>query len=201
MARPRKDQEGPSAVERMEGAFWDCLEEKPYPDITVADIVGRAGVNRNAFYYHFENMAALARRAVGDTLPVEVLSSLVPRIRHGMPPAEVMLDPVYERKFTCLRRVVGPHSSPELVGTIRDLMFGNWLSMFGLEPTDLTEEERLGVMFAANGMIGVIGDERAFEDDPHPLERLWESPVISQALPLVPAVFERAAARKAAGGR
>ena len=26
MARPRKDQEGPTAVERMEEAFWEILE-------------------------------------------------------------------------------------------------------------------------------------------------------------------------------
>ena len=29
MARPRKDQEGPTAVERMEEAFWEILAEKP----------------------------------------------------------------------------------------------------------------------------------------------------------------------------
>ena len=35
MARPRKDQEGPTAVERMEEAFWEILAEKPYAQITV----------------------------------------------------------------------------------------------------------------------------------------------------------------------
>ena len=33
MARPRKDQEGPTAVERMEEAFWEILAEKPYAQI------------------------------------------------------------------------------------------------------------------------------------------------------------------------
>ena len=36
-------------------AFWELLEEKPYNKITVQDIVNRCQVNRNTFYYHFED--------------------------------------------------------------------------------------------------------------------------------------------------
>ena len=42
MARPRKDQVGPTAVERMEEAFWEILAEKPYAQITVGEIAKRA---------------------------------------------------------------------------------------------------------------------------------------------------------------
>ena len=62
MARPRKDQEGPTAVERMEEAFWEILAEKPYAQITVSEIAKRAQVNKNAFYYHFDGLGR-ARRA------------------------------------------------------------------------------------------------------------------------------------------
>ena len=55
MPRPRKDQEGPSAVERMEEAFWNALAEKPYAKMTVGDIAQRAQVNKNAFYYHYSS--------------------------------------------------------------------------------------------------------------------------------------------------
>ena len=47
MARPRKDQEGPTAVERMEEAFWEILAEKPYAQITVSEIAKRAQVNKD----------------------------------------------------------------------------------------------------------------------------------------------------------
>ena len=60
MARPRKDQEGPTAVERMEEAFWEILAEKPYAQITVGEIAKRAQVNKNAFDYHFDGVGALA---------------------------------------------------------------------------------------------------------------------------------------------
>ena len=62
MARPRKDQEGPTAVERMEEAFWEILAEKPYAQITVGEIAKRAQVNKNAFYYHSTAWARLPRR-------------------------------------------------------------------------------------------------------------------------------------------
>ena len=39
--------------------FWEILEEKPYNKITVQDIVNRCQVNRNTFYYHFQDIPDL----------------------------------------------------------------------------------------------------------------------------------------------
>ena len=41
-------------------AFWQLLEEMPYSRITVKGIVDRCHVNRNTFYYHFQDIPALA---------------------------------------------------------------------------------------------------------------------------------------------
>lgn len=35
-------------------AFWALLEEKPFNRITVQNIVECCQVNRNTFYYHFQ---------------------------------------------------------------------------------------------------------------------------------------------------
>lgn len=43
----------------ISNAFWQLLEEKPYNRITVKDIVDRCQVNRNTFYYHFEDIPSL----------------------------------------------------------------------------------------------------------------------------------------------
>lgn len=40
--------------------FWQLLEEMPYSKITVKGIVDRCRVNRNTFYYHFQDIPALA---------------------------------------------------------------------------------------------------------------------------------------------
>lgn len=40
-------------------AFLDELSEKPFDKITVTSIVKRCGINRNTFYYHYQDMFAL----------------------------------------------------------------------------------------------------------------------------------------------
>ena len=42
--------------EIIKDTFWQILEEKPYNKITVQDIVNRCRVNRNTFYYHFQDL-------------------------------------------------------------------------------------------------------------------------------------------------
>lgn len=39
--------------------FWQLLEESPYNKITVKDIVDRCQINRNTFYYHFQDIPEL----------------------------------------------------------------------------------------------------------------------------------------------
>lgn len=40
-------------------AFVELLEEMPYSKITVRNIVDKCGVNRNTFYYHFQDIPSL----------------------------------------------------------------------------------------------------------------------------------------------
>jgi AcrR family transcriptional regulator len=39
--------------------FIKLLEERPFTDITVKDIVETCGINRNSFYYHYQDIPAL----------------------------------------------------------------------------------------------------------------------------------------------
>jgi AcrR family transcriptional regulator len=48
-----------SANDRLEGAFLELIEEKPYSKITVNHIVERAGVHRNTFYYHYQSIPVM----------------------------------------------------------------------------------------------------------------------------------------------
>lgn len=40
-------------------SFLQLLDEKPFRKITVKDIVERCGINRNTFYYHYQDIPAL----------------------------------------------------------------------------------------------------------------------------------------------
>lgn len=57
-------------MERTRGAiiraFNQLLDEKPISKITVKDIVGRCGINRNTFYYHFSDIPALVEEIMEE---------------------------------------------------------------------------------------------------------------------------------------
>lgn len=49
-------------------SFWELLEEKPFNKITVKLIVERCGVNRNTFYYYFQDIPAVAEEILNDQI-------------------------------------------------------------------------------------------------------------------------------------
>lgn len=46
--------------------FIELLEEQPLNDITVREIVKRCGINRNTFYYHYQDLPALIEEIIKD---------------------------------------------------------------------------------------------------------------------------------------
>lgn len=50
--------------ERIVAAFGELLSERPLNRITVKDIVQRTGVNRNTFYYYFQDLPDLVARTI-----------------------------------------------------------------------------------------------------------------------------------------
>ena len=49
-------------------AFLKLLNQRPLNQITIKDIVEDCGINRNSFYYHFEDLPALVEEIVGEHL-------------------------------------------------------------------------------------------------------------------------------------
>lgn len=47
-------------------AFWQLLEERPYNKITLQNIVEYCQVNRNTFYYHFQDIPALTEYSIQE---------------------------------------------------------------------------------------------------------------------------------------
>ena len=46
----------------IKAAFIKLLDEKPLSKITVKDIANECGINRNSFYYHFQDIPTLLRK-------------------------------------------------------------------------------------------------------------------------------------------
>ena len=50
----------------IKDAFAEILGEKPLSKITVKDIVEKCGINRNSFYYHYQDIPALIEEIVTE---------------------------------------------------------------------------------------------------------------------------------------
>ena len=48
--------------------FLRLLEERPYSQITVTDLVKECGINRNSFYYHYTDLPALVEEIISDEI-------------------------------------------------------------------------------------------------------------------------------------
>lgn len=49
-------------------SFLKLLNERPLNQVTIKDIVEDCGINRNSFYYHFENLPALIEEIVKENI-------------------------------------------------------------------------------------------------------------------------------------
>ena len=45
--------------DEIKTAFISLLDERPFSKITVKDVVLKCGINRNTFYYHYQDIPAL----------------------------------------------------------------------------------------------------------------------------------------------
>ena len=43
----------------IRSAFLELLDQRPLNKITVKDITERCGINRNSFYYHYQDVPTL----------------------------------------------------------------------------------------------------------------------------------------------
>ncbi|MDE6923467.1 MAG: TetR/AcrR family transcriptional regulator [Oscillospiraceae bacterium] len=50
----------------IKDSFLKLLNQRPLNQITVKDIVEDCGINRNSFYYHFEDLPALVEEIIGE---------------------------------------------------------------------------------------------------------------------------------------
>jgi len=80
--------------------FSKMLEEKPLSQITVKDLVKECGINRNSFYYHFQDIPTLAEEIVKEH--VDRCIERFPEIDSIEEVLEVSLTFIYEKKKSVL---------------------------------------------------------------------------------------------------
>lgn len=162
MPRPRLDCDTPSAIQRMIDTFWQLLSERDYRSITVTDIVRRANVNRNSFYYHFNKLDELAYRAIHDEVSRSPLlqsggAGNVPDLQHWRRHVGELISTDEERKRTGrLTMIVGPHTDPVLYSAFHDNEREALLLVLGLTAEDVDSRTDLMLDFIIGGILGML---------------------------------------------
>ncbi|WP_270199334.1 TetR/AcrR family transcriptional regulator [Bifidobacterium pseudocatenulatum] len=161
MPRPRRDSEILPAKDRLENAFWELLSEREYNKITVTDIVRTADVNRNSFYYHFSGLPELADsailHAVEDTpMPGVPGRDFNPDTEWRKHVTALLRDPEQRQRLDRLALLAGPHSSPELVSSLKEFGRLTMISVLGLDADNLDLKTDLMLDFTVGGMLSVL---------------------------------------------
>lgn len=156
MARPTRKTKDGTARKRMSEAFWTCMGEEPYDKLTVARIVREAGVNRNSFYYHFEDIDSMARTVVVELLDKDFLKRVLARF-HGQ---DTLLDTSPNSDLStrldrmCL--IASDNSSVALQKILRDAMSEIWCDTFGITLETLTLPDRLAFEYNLGGIFSLL---------------------------------------------
>lgn len=172
MSRPRHDSELTPAKERMENAFWALLEDREYRKITVTDIVREAQVNRNSFYYHYGSLNELADTAILQEVENTSIAQLVDETTddHGIPSMDddavrehwhkrisaALNSPEHRTRLNHLALLAGPHSSPELMDSLRDFTRMTLFTALKLDESDMTLRSDLYIDFAVGGILAIL---------------------------------------------
>lgn len=160
MARPKYEDNVPTARERIEDAFWNLLEKMPYDEITLAAITRKAKVNHNTLYYHFDGIDDLAMQLAEDNLVAE-LPLRVMDGSFGAKEAQIAMmgDPDLRRRFHRICLMVSPNSPSWLVRHVRESVMGLWLQSAGISSMDdLAKDEQMRLSFIMNGVLGLLGE-------------------------------------------
>ena len=80
----------------IQDTFITLLDERPLNKITVKDIVETCGINRNSFYYHFEDLPALLEEIIAQR--VQLLMSDHPTIDSMEDSFDAALDFVLDHR-------------------------------------------------------------------------------------------------------
>ena len=197
MPRPRYETGEKTARERLDEAFWACLAEKPFDKITVADVTKRASVNRNTFYYHYEDMNDLARKVAQETaLEPDMVTHVLAHMFQGGGSEVLEHIPEADRRAECIYLLAGKNSNEELRQMLRDALIDVWSRAFDVDFAALDLEGQLAIEFVLGGIMALIA-YRADSGIDFSLRDLYDYGLNRDAMHFlrhVPPVYEKLAA-------
>lgn len=177
MPRPKKSNPSELATVKIENAFWSLLETEKYSDITVLRVSQEACINRNSFYYHYEDINDLAYKAFLHNVDNEVsnkhITALVSSFSEGkqVPIFDMSILPHSKRIMLCARS-----DSSYLNRMVKELLQKTWFDAMSIDESLLEEDEKMQVHFIMAGLVSVLGSEE-IHSNPLLLARLSQTEI------------------------
>lgn len=166
MARPKKSNFNDRATVKIENAFWRLLEKESFSDITVLRITQESGVNRNSFYYHYEDMNDLAYKAFKNNVGTEVSRALFGVLFMSLQGEKTnhakAIDPMVISHAQKIMLCAGS-DSVFLNQMVHDLLKKIWLYELSIREDLLSTEEQLQIRFIFAGLVSVLGSPEVKE--------------------------------------
>lgn len=195
MSRPVYRKGEDTARDRLEEAFWKALAEGRYETMSVLGLCRAAGVNKNTFYYHFENIDDLAESAATALLSTSLLEAVAQAVKGNVVGPDSVSAREFTHKLDQLGLMATEESSPQLKQMLRDAVSHAWTEAFSIDPDVLNVKERASFEFVLGGFLGVlalrakIGNELFFED-------IWGALYQEHAFSIIRALQDASARKK-----
>ena len=154
MARPSKGSPEAAVEERIEAAFWEILEARHLSQVSVSALVRKAGINRSTFYYHYEDIDDLARRAVSRNLPTEL-----PRIALLLFSGELDHPKIDEDALVGLAKIcllIGHDGSRRIASIVEDALVDMWSEEFEISHDTPNSDVMRALKFMAGGVTSTL---------------------------------------------
>lgn len=189
MGRPKKDQNGASARERIEQAFWDLLEKTPYRRLSVRAISERAQVNHNTFYYYFESIDDLAAQVIDENIPRESISMIVAALDGSFFDVRQLRESVVTEKRWKRFRLMLRNGDSELRHAIRNKLMVTFAQAFGMNPDEIESTDRAKIDFVFGGISALASSDEITTPEEY-LDQLADG-IVEAVIPLLRHIIER----------
>ncbi|MDR1824012.1 MAG: TetR/AcrR family transcriptional regulator [Bifidobacteriaceae bacterium] len=198
MARPRKDDGGVPAQQRLEDAFWAMLAEAPYREMTMGALARRAQVNHNTFYYYFDNLDAMAAQLLDQNLVPALPARLLAQVPAGVDLREFTDNAELMLHFRRMCLLVGPHGAAWMADRVKQAVLEIWLTTLGLDQTDLDRANAITLTWIIGGLIAVLG-QYGQDLDPAQMGPVIQGPLGQGVLASLARLKDNQAAKPAGG--
>ena len=141
MSRPKYKTGEKDARGKIADAFWELISERPYTEISVLDIVRKAKLNKNTFYYHYNGIDEMSKDIVEQSLDPAAFKRMLSSVGSNSNGSEYVADDQLNKSFERFGLIAGDNSSPALKTLLRDAISEAWGEMFGIDVSVVSNKE------------------------------------------------------------